>query len=175
MDDLDLAEAMIHDDVALTLQCILSAFWTNAHRFSGRDAARALNRPVHVRITGTVNTDRSRTIAKHTDIVSPSSSFHQLTMPSDRPHPFAPHPKPSNSLGVLRVLSPRAGVRVSPICLGGGNIGDRWPGSSMTKEKSFEYLDAFFERGGNFIDTANNYQEEASEEYIGEWMESRGI
>ncbi|KAF5350897.1 hypothetical protein D9758_010530 [Tetrapyrgos nigripes] len=96
-------------------------------------------------------------------------------MPSDRPHPFAPHPKPSNSLGVLRVLSPRAGVRVSPICLGGGNIGDRWPGSSMTKEKSFEYLDAFFERGGNFIDTANHYQEEASEEYIGEWMESRGI
>ena len=29
--------------------------------------------------------------------------------------------------------------------------------------------------GGNFIDTANNYQDESSEEFIGEWMEQRGI
>ncbi|KAF5343919.1 hypothetical protein D9758_012101 [Tetrapyrgos nigripes] len=79
-------------------------------------------------------------------------------MPSGRPHPFALPPKPASSLGILRVLSPRAGVRVSPICLGGGSVGDRWQGSLMTKEKSFEYLDTtFFERGGNFIDTANHY------------------
>ncbi len=29
--------------------------------------------------------------------------------------------------------------------------------------------------GGNFIDTANNYQDEQSEVIIGEWMEERGI
>lgn len=31
------------------------------------------------------------------------------------------------------------------------------------------------EAGGNFIDTANNYQDEQSEMIIGEWMEKRGI
>jgi aryl-alcohol dehydrogenase-like predicted oxidoreductase len=46
---------------------------------------------------------------------------------------------------------------------------------SMTKEDSFKLLDAFVEAGGNFIDTANNYQNEQSELWIGEWMEARGI
>ncbi|KAF5339247.1 hypothetical protein D9758_013289 [Tetrapyrgos nigripes] len=96
-------------------------------------------------------------------------------MPSDRQHPFAPHPKPPTSLGVLRVLSSRAGVRVSPLVLGAMSIGDKWNSfmGSMSKEDSFKLLDAYFERGGNFIDTANNYQDETSEEFIGEWMESR--
>jgi aryl-alcohol dehydrogenase-like predicted oxidoreductase len=34
--------------------------------------------------------------------------------------------------------------------------------------------DAFFEAGGNFIDTANNYQNEQSEQWLGEWMQERG-
>lgn len=29
--------------------------------------------------------------------------------------------------------------------------------------------------GGNFIDCANNYQDEQSEMIVGEWMEKRGI
>lgn len=49
------------------------------------------------------------------------------------------------------------------------------PTGSMNKEKSFELLDAFVEAGGNFIDTANAYQSEESEEYIGEWMARRKI
>jgi len=83
-------------------------------------------------------------------------------MPSNRTSPFAPHPKPPTSLGILRVLSPRAGVRVSPICLGGGSIGDRWIDNGvldngvLNKEQCFELLDAFFAKGGNFIDTANH-------------------
>lgn len=42
------------------------------------------------------------------------------------------------------------------------------------KSTSFEVLDAFFDLGGNFIDTANAYQCEESEEWIGEWMEKKG-
>ena len=34
-------------------------------------------------------------------------------------------------------------------------------------------LDYFFENGGNFIDTANNYQNEETEKWLGEWMQSR--
>ena len=42
------------------------------------------------------------------------------------------------------------------------------------KETSFEILDYFFDNGGNFIDTASNYQNEQSEIWLGEWMEKRG-
>ncbi|KZW03006.1 Aldo/keto reductase [Exidia glandulosa HHB12029] len=45
----------------------------------------------------------------------------------------------------------------------------------MDKESSFKLLDAFYDAGGNFIDTANNYQDETSEQFLGEWMEERGI
>ena len=44
---------------------------------------------------------------------------------------------------------------------------------SMNKESSFKLLDFYYESGGNFIDTANNYQNEESELWIGEWMASR--
>lgn len=40
----------------------------------------------------------------------------------------------------------------------------------MTKERAFEMLDYFYSQGGNFIDTANNYQAEQSETWIGEWL-----
>ncbi|KAI0632845.1 aryl-alcohol dehydrogenase [Trametes polyzona] len=91
---------------------------------------------------------------------------------------WAPVPPPPTKLGRHRRLSALAGVHVSPICLGAMSIGDRWNDygmGAMTKESSFKLLDAFYEAGGNFIDTANNYQDEASEEFLGEWMEKRGI
>ncbi|KAE9397888.1 Aldo/keto reductase [Gymnopus androsaceus JB14] len=90
---------------------------------------------------------------------------------------FAPAPPPPTKLGVLRVLSPSAGVHVSPLCLGAGSIGEKWGDflGSMDKESSFKLLDAYFDMGGNFIDTANNYQDETSEQFLGEWMEKRGI
>lgn len=85
---------------------------------------------------------------------------------------------PASELGVLRVLSPTAGIRVSPLQLGGMSIGDAWKDKgmgAMDKEKSFDLLDAFVEQGGNFIDTANGYQSEQSETWIGEWMAERKI
>lgn len=91
---------------------------------------------------------------------------------------FAPPPTPKTRLGNHRQLSPNAGVHVSPICLGAMSIGDKWANygyGAMDKESSFQLLDAYYEAGGNFIDTANNYQDESSEEFIGEWMEARGI
>ncbi|ESK87663.1 putative aryl-alcohol dehydrogenase [Moniliophthora roreri MCA 2997] len=90
---------------------------------------------------------------------------------------FAPAPPPPTKLGVYRTLSPRAGVHVSPLCLGAMSIGDKWSDfmGSMDKESSFKLLDAYFDMGGNFIDTANNYQDETSEEFIGEWAEKRGV
>jgi aryl-alcohol dehydrogenase-like predicted oxidoreductase len=90
-------------------------------------------------------------------------------------HLWAPAPEPATELGRYRILSSTAGIRVSPLQLGGMSIGDAWKDSmgSMNKEESFRLLDAFYEAGGNFIDTANNYQDEQSETWIGEWMVQR--
>lgn len=88
---------------------------------------------------------------------------------------WTPAPEPTTELGRYRVLSPTAGIRVSPLQLGAMSIGDAWSDvmGSMSKKESFKLLDAFYEAGGNFIDTANNYQDEQSETWIGEWMAER--
>ncbi|KAI0044552.1 arylalcohol dehydrogenase [Auriscalpium vulgare] len=85
-------------------------------------------------------------------------------------------PEAPTPLGRYRLLSPRASIRVSPIALGAMSIGDKWDKmGKMDKEASFKLLDAYYDAGGNFIDTANAYHDGASEEFIGEWMEQRGI
>ncbi|KKK16884.1 putative aryl-alcohol dehydrogenase Aad14 [Aspergillus ochraceoroseus] len=87
-----------------------------------------------------------------------------------------PAPEPLTELGRYRILSSTAGIRVSPLQLGAMSIGEAWSEmmGSMDKESSFKLLDAFVEAGGNFIDTANNYQNEQSEAWIGEWISLRG-
>jgi hypothetical protein len=68
-------------------------------------------------------------------------------------------PAPPTPLGRYRALSKHASVHVSPLVLGAMSIGDAWSAigfGSMDKQSSFKLLDAFYEAGGNFIDTANN-------------------
>ena len=88
---------------------------------------------------------------------------------------FQSPPKPTNPLGWHRVLSPTASIKVSPIALGGISIGSSWSSVFGKNEDSLKLLDAYFELGGNFIDTSNTYNSEDSERLIGEWMESRGL
>ncbi|MCJ1328664.1 hypothetical protein MMC10_005341 [Thelotrema lepadinum] len=87
-----------------------------------------------------------------------------------------PAPAPKSLLGRHRLLSPTASVRVSPLCLGAMNFGDAWEDflGKCDKDTAFSILDHFFESGGNFIDTANGYQAEQSEQWLGEWMTARG-
>ncbi|KAK4187022.1 aryl-alcohol dehydrogenase [Podospora australis] len=84
---------------------------------------------------------------------------------------------PPTELGRLRILFRTAGIRVSRFALGGGNIGEAWNDSwnVQTKERAFEVLDAYLAAGGNFIDTANTYQDGQSETWIGEWMVDRKV
>ncbi|KAL8704511.1 MAG: hypothetical protein Q9201_002320 [Fulgogasparrea decipioides] len=88
---------------------------------------------------------------------------------------FPPAPKPKSLLGFHRLLSPTAGVRVSPLCLGCANFGEAWEPSmgKCDKKTTFAILDCFYDNGGNFLDTANNYQDEESEIWIGEWLAAR--
>jgi len=67
--------------------------------------------------------------------------------------------QPKTNLGRYRLLSPTAGVHVSPLQLRAMSIGDKWAQygmGSMDKEASFKLLDAYYDNGGNFIDTSNN-------------------
>ncbi|KAL2829304.1 NADP-dependent oxidoreductase domain-containing protein [Aspergillus pseudoustus] len=84
-------------------------------------------------------------------------------------------PEPKSRLGYPRLLSPSCGLRVSPLCLGTMNFGEAWKESmgECDKETSFKILDFFVENGGNFVDTANFYQETESESWLGEWMAQR--
>jgi aryl-alcohol dehydrogenase-like predicted oxidoreductase len=64
---------------------------------------------------------------------------------------------------------------VFPLCLGGNVFG--W---TIDEERSFAVLDAYFQAGGNFIDTSNSYGRRGaggageSERIIGRWIASRG-
>ena len=64
----------------------------------------------------------------------------------------------------------RTGLHVSSICLGTMTFGNE-----TDEAGSHEQLDTFLEAGGTFVDTANGYQDETSEAFIGEWMEVRGV
>jgi aryl-alcohol dehydrogenase-like predicted oxidoreductase len=68
-----------------------------------------------------------------------------------------------------RILG-RTGVKVSPLCLGTMNFGGRSDAS-----ESKRILSSYIELGGNFIDTANVYNDGKSEEVIGAWLKETGM
>ncbi|KAK3305992.1 NADP-dependent oxidoreductase domain-containing protein [Chaetomium strumarium] len=86
-----------------------------------------------------------------------------------------PAPPAQSPLARYRLLSPNASVYVSPLCLGAMNFGDAWKDfmGECDEKTTEEILDYFFDQGGNFIDTSNNYQFEESETRIGAWMKKR--
>jgi aryl-alcohol dehydrogenase-like predicted oxidoreductase len=70
----------------------------------------------------------------------------------------------------------KTGLRVSELCLGTMTFGEEW-GSLLRgapKEESKKMFDAFMDTGGNFIDTANVYQQGTSEKYLGDFIKSYG-
>jgi aryl-alcohol dehydrogenase-like predicted oxidoreductase len=63
-------------------------------------------------------------------------------------------------------------MRVSEVALGTMTFGEKW-GWGADLDESRRMLDLFLDRGGNFIDSANNYTEGESEEQLGELLEGR--
>ncbi|KAE8327889.1 NADP-dependent oxidoreductase domain-containing protein [Aspergillus sergii] len=74
--------------------------------------------------------------------------------------PLPVHPPARSALDCHHQLAPSASVRKDSL-------------GECSKETTFEILDYFVSQGGNFIDTANNYQNEESEKWIGEWITQR--
>jgi len=64
---------------------------------------------------------------------------------------------PPTRLGPYRLLSPTAGMCVSPLRLGRMSIGDKWESCGMMcGMMSYALLDAYYQAGGNFIDNRNS-------------------
>jgi aryl-alcohol dehydrogenase-like predicted oxidoreductase len=71
------------------------------------------------------------------------------------------------SLQSYRLLG-RSGLRVSPLALGAMTFGSDW-GWGADEAESQRIFDAYVDRGGNFIDTANQYTNGSSERLLGKF------
>lgn len=71
-------------------------------------------------------------------------------------------------LNTYRLLG-RSGLRVSPLSLGTMTFGEDW-GWGANMEEARRIFDLYVDRGGNFIDTAVNYTNGASERLLGEFI-----
>jgi len=65
----------------------------------------------------------------------------------------------------------RSGLKVSPLCLGTMTFGEDW-GWGSSESTAHEIFDAYIEKGGNFIDTADGYTNGKSEELNGKFIKS---
>lgn len=63
----------------------------------------------------------------------------------------------------------RAGIKVSPICIGNMNFG-----SGADEPSSRGIMDYAFDKGINFFDTANVYVKTVSETILGRWLKDGG-
>lgn len=63
----------------------------------------------------------------------------------------------------------RTGLRVSELALGTGNFGTGW-GYGSERDEAKAVFDGYVAAGGNFIDTADNYQVGQSEQMLGDFI-----
>jgi aryl-alcohol dehydrogenase-like predicted oxidoreductase len=78
------------------------------------------------------------------------------------------------------MLGESAGITVSRIALGCGNFGGvgsapAFFGQGLTEDQAFELMDAAWESGIDWFDTADAYGGGRSERAIGRWMAARGV
>lgn len=75
------------------------------------------------------------------------------------------------SLDAYRLLG-RSGLRVSPLSLGTMTFGEDW-GWGAGESEARRIFDLYVDRGGNFVDTAVNYTNGASERLVGQFIKAK--
>ena len=68
-----------------------------------------------------------------------------------------------------RIFGQRSGLKVSEIALGSGMFGKTW-GYGAEPDEVHSILHSYVAAGGNFIDTADNYQHGEAERLVGEFV-----
>lgn len=66
----------------------------------------------------------------------------------------------------------RSAMRVSELALGTMTFGEKW-GWGASLDESRRMLDLYIDHAGNFVDTASNYTDGQSEEFVGELLGDR--
>lgn len=84
--------------------------------------------------------------------------------------PASSTPTPT-TLDTYRLLG-RSGLRVSPLSLGTMTFGTEW-GWGADEGEARRMFDAYVDRGGNFVDTANQYTLGTSERMVGDFAKGR--
>lgn len=86
-------------------------------------------------------------------------------------HPSAPIPVQGAPVGAsVRTRLGETDLDVFPLMLGGAEFG--W---NVDLEASHAILDAYAQRGGNVVHTADSFTGGRSEHIIGEWLRTRGV
>jgi len=68
----------------------------------------------------------------------------------------------------------RSGLKVSSLCLGTMTFGEDW-GWGSSEKAAKEIFNAYVEKGGNFLDTADGYTNGKSEELTGKFIKERKV
>ena len=72
-----------------------------------------------------------------------------------------------------KIFGKHTGLRVSELVLGTANFGVAWGGHGATPDEARRIFDTYASAGGNFIDTANGYQDGQSEQFVGDLLTGR--
>ena len=72
-----------------------------------------------------------------------------------------------------KLFGKHTGLRVSEFALGTANFGQAWGGHGAAPEEARRIFDAYADAGGNFLDSANGYQDGQSEEFLGDLLTGR--
>lgn len=72
-----------------------------------------------------------------------------------------------------KIFGKHTGLRVSELVLGTANFGVAWGGHGADLAEARRIFDTYASAGGNFIDTANGYQDGQSEQFVGDLLKGR--
>lgn len=72
-----------------------------------------------------------------------------------------------------KLFGQHTGLRVSELVLGTANFGSAWGGHGANPDEARRILDTYAGFGGNFIDSANGYQDGQSEQIVGNLLKGR--
>ncbi|OON41025.1 oxidoreductase [Izhakiella australiensis] len=72
-----------------------------------------------------------------------------------------------------KIFGKHTGLRVSEFVLGTANFGTAWGGHGADPDEARRILDTYADAGGNFLDSANGYQDGQSEAFLGSLLAGR--
>ncbi|HEX8611303.1 MAG TPA: aldo/keto reductase [Telluria sp.] len=72
-----------------------------------------------------------------------------------------------------KLFGKHTGLRVSELVLGTANFGLAWGGHGADPDEARRIFDTYAGAGGNFIDSANGYQDGQSEQFVGDLLTGR--